>query len=305
MQSLPPNQSKGRRKREGRKNLTYVFVSLSYRISSTVAPSSYSKNTTSLPDLLTKEAQRSRTWPRNEENPVQMTAKAIYAPHRRSAENHTLFTWQLVIDAEREIRRHDSAPASCSSPWTSTSGKSTSRTHGFWWPLQDRTQGKGQTVAKLSFKIISQNHEDLLLQIEEALAIKTLKPKLNKRQEEIGTGFLPWTLSQLLLPFPNASFTPLTVHSLLLSHLLTPILLTPLRNIHTTSIPQHFYPTHSHSSLTLKFHTSLTYLKRAKHHSFPNVSYGSFHYFSLKKVQHTETLETIIVIFFVTRSCLK
>ena len=65
----------------------------------------------------------------------------------------------------------------------------------------------------------------------------------------------------------------------LLSHLLTPFLLTPLHNTHTTSIPQHFYLTHSHSSLTLKFHTSLTYLKRAKHHSFPKVSYGSFSLF--------------------------
>ena len=44
---------------------------------------------------------------------------------------------------------------------------------------------------KLSFKIISQNHDDLRLHIEEALAIKTLKPELNKRQEEMGTGFLP------------------------------------------------------------------------------------------------------------------
>ena len=42
-----------------------------------------------------------------------------------------------------------------------------------------------------SGSIISQNHDDLRLHIEEALAIKTLKPELNKRQEEMGTGFLP------------------------------------------------------------------------------------------------------------------
>ena len=51
---------------------------------------------------------------------------------------------------------------------------------------------------------------------------------------------------------------------------------------HTTRIPQHFYLTHSHSiltkkkitshsMLTLKFHTTLTY-KKAKTPSFPKVS---------------------------------
>ena len=45
--------------------------------------------------------------------------------------------------------------------------------------------------AKLSFKIVKQQHDDLRLHIEEALAIKTLRPDLNKRQEEMGTGFLP------------------------------------------------------------------------------------------------------------------
>ena len=45
--------------------------------------------------------------------------------------------------------------------------------------------------ATLSFEIVKQQHDDLRLHIEEALAIKTLRPDLNKRQEEIGTGFLP------------------------------------------------------------------------------------------------------------------
>ena len=39
--------------------------------------------------------------------------------------------------------------------------------------------------------IVKQQHDDLRLHIEEALAIKTLRPDLNKRQEEMGTGFLP------------------------------------------------------------------------------------------------------------------
>ena len=54
-----------------------------------------------------------------------------------------------------------------------------------------RTRHKKKKEPKLSFKILSQNHDDLRLHIEEALAIKTLTPELNKRQEEMGTGFLP------------------------------------------------------------------------------------------------------------------
>ena len=43
----------------------------------------------------------------------------------------------------------------------------------------------------LSFKIVKQQHDDLRLHIEEALSIKTLRPDLNKRREQMGTGFLP------------------------------------------------------------------------------------------------------------------
>ena len=56
--------------------------------------------------------------------------------------------------------------------------------------LSYRTRHKKKKEPKLSFKILSQNHDDLRLHIEEALAIKTLTPELNKRQEEMGTGFL-------------------------------------------------------------------------------------------------------------------
>ena len=193
-----------------------------------MAPSSYSKNTTSLPDLLTNEAPCSRTWPKNEENPVPMTAKASYAPHRRSAENHTLFTWQLVIDAERDTLAWECASFMLG-PLNIYERQINVKNTQLLVTITRRDTRK-KDKPKLSFKIISQNHDDLRLHIEKALAIKTLKLKLNKCQEEMGTGFLPWTLSQLLLPSPNASFTPLTVHSLLLSHLLTPILLTPLHN---------------------------------------------------------------------------
>ena len=88
-----------------------------------------------------------------------------------------------------------------------------------------KTGHKEKDKPKPFFQIISQNHDDRQLHIEEAPAIKTLKPELNKRQEEMGTGFLPWTLSQLLLPFPNASFTPGTLLSLLLSPLFLLLLL--------------------------------------------------------------------------------
>ena len=54
-----------------------------------------------------------------------------------------------------------------------------------------RTRQKKKKEPKLSFKILSQNHVDLRLHIEEALAIKTLTPELNIGQEEMGTGFLP------------------------------------------------------------------------------------------------------------------
>ena len=44
--------------------------------------------------------------------------------------------------------------------------------------------------AKLFLKIVKHQHDDLRLHIEKALAIKTLRPDLNKCQEEMGTGFL-------------------------------------------------------------------------------------------------------------------
>ena len=47
--------------------------------------------------------------------------------------------------------------------------------------------------AKLSFRIVKQQHDDLRVHLEEAVAVKTLRPDLNKRQEKMGTGFLPKT----------------------------------------------------------------------------------------------------------------
>ena len=43
---------------------------------------------------------------------------------------------------------------------------------------------------KIGFRILAGHHDNLRLHIEEAMAIKQLKPELNRRQEELGTGFL-------------------------------------------------------------------------------------------------------------------
>ena len=43
---------------------------------------------------------------------------------------------------------------------------------------------------KIGFRILAGHHDNLRLHIEEAMAIKQLKPELNRRQEKLGTGFL-------------------------------------------------------------------------------------------------------------------
>ena len=43
---------------------------------------------------------------------------------------------------------------------------------------------------KIGFRILAGHHENLRLLIEEAMAIKQLKPELNRRQGELRTGFL-------------------------------------------------------------------------------------------------------------------
>ena len=44
---------------------------------------------------------------------------------------------------------------------------------------------------KINFSIIAHQQDELRLHVEEAMAIKTRQPELNRRQEELGTGFLP------------------------------------------------------------------------------------------------------------------
>ena len=43
----------------------------------------------------------------------------------------------------------------------------------------------------ISFKILDRSRDELRLKIKEALAIKTRRPELNRRKEEMGTGYLP------------------------------------------------------------------------------------------------------------------
>ena len=43
----------------------------------------------------------------------------------------------------------------------------------------------------ITFKVLRKNRDLLRLHIEEAMAIKQANPALNRRQEDLGTGFLP------------------------------------------------------------------------------------------------------------------
>ena len=43
----------------------------------------------------------------------------------------------------------------------------------------------------ITFKVLRKNRDLLHLHIEEAMAIKQANPALNRRQEDLGTGFLP------------------------------------------------------------------------------------------------------------------
>ena len=43
----------------------------------------------------------------------------------------------------------------------------------------------------IQFKVIDRAHDNLRLHIREAIAIKEMEPSLNRRQEELNTGFLP------------------------------------------------------------------------------------------------------------------
>ena len=53
---------------------------------------------------------------------------------------------------------------------------------------------------KISFSILSQQRDELRLHVEEAMAIKTRQPELNRRQEELGTGFLPRAYTHATFP---------------------------------------------------------------------------------------------------------
>ena len=136
-------------------------------------------------------------------------------------------------------RWHDSAPASCAGPSTSiaTSGKPMSGTHGFWWPLQDKTQRKGQTKTFLQDNIT----KPWWPSVAHWRGPCDQDSKTGNKQTSRGNGNWLSHLNSFTAP-PSLSFTPLTLNSLL-SHLLTPIFLTPLHNTPT--------PQASHSTFCL------------------------------------------------------
>ena len=50
-----------------------------------------------------------------------------------------------------------------------------------------QTVHEKKVKVKLTCKIVKQQHDDLRFHFEEVLAIKTLRPDLNKHQEDMGT----------------------------------------------------------------------------------------------------------------------
>ena len=63
----------------------------------------------------------------------------------------------------------------------------------------DKIKFKGSP--KINFKTIKHQPDLLRLHIEEAIAIKQLKPTLNRRQETLGMGFLPYFFPSLFARF--------------------------------------------------------------------------------------------------------
>ena len=155
---------------------------------------------------------------------------------------------------QKEICWHDSSPALCSGPWTSTSGKSTSGTHGFWWPLQDETQGTGQ------IKTFSQGHitKPSWPSVAHWRGPCDQDAKTGRKQPSRGNRnwlspfysfTAPPSLSECFLhPFNIAFVPPLT-----LAHTYSPNILTQYS--HTTRIPRHVLP----DPLTLFSHTKVSH----------------------------------------------
>ena len=62
------------------------------------------------------------------------------------------------------------------------------RKDSFWRSLRG---GASEGETQISFSVLSHQQDELRLHVEEPMAIKSPKPELNRRQEELGTGFLP------------------------------------------------------------------------------------------------------------------
>ena len=82
----------------------------------------------------------------------------------------------------------------------------------------------------ITFEVLSQHRDILHLHIEEAMAIQSLRPPLNRRDEHLGTGFLVWSLCprifskkkknrSLYIPFFTHSFHQQTYARTSFTHL--------------------------------------------------------------------------------------
>ena len=114
------------------------------------------------------------------------------------------------------------------------------------------TAQKKKTRNKNSLSI--SNHNTMMtfkwMHMEEALAIKTLTPELNKYEQDMGTGIQPWTLSQLFLLISD--------HFLHSSHISSHLLFQQ----HYTFFAHH---KHFHNTFTWPTHTPIPHYKFTLH----------------------------------------
>ena len=189
MQSLPPNKSKGRRTREGRKNpdlcLRLPFISDQFNRGAkqllekhNIAARLVNQRGTTLSDLTKKRRKPCSDDCQSKFCPAPETCRKSHVVYLATCDRcGKRYVGMTVRHLHARALEHLRA--------------ANQRQEHTAFGDHYKTGHKEKAIPKLSFKIISQNHDDLRLHIEEALAIKTLKPDLNKRQEEMGTGFLP------------------------------------------------------------------------------------------------------------------
>ena len=85
-------------------------------------------------------------------------------------------------------------------PWESTTELSI-RCH--WEDADDKNR-----QPSITFEVLSQHRDVLHLHIEEAMAIQSLRPSLNRRDEHLGKGFLVWSPCLRIFKKKIDLFTP-------------------------------------------------------------------------------------------------